>query len=149
LSQKEENMKPLYAVFVLAAATLGPTDVGLAQDRPEGHQMGQAAETVDSPATRAFREANDRMHRDMGIAFTGNVDADFVRGMIPHHQGAIDMAQVLLEHGKDPELRKLAEAIIAAQEAEIAMMRAWLAANAPDSADMPAAMEESMPGMGH
>lgn len=143
-------MRTLNPAIVLASIALGLAGTALAQDRPAGQQMmGQAAETVDSPATRAFREANDRMHRDMAIAFSGNADADFVRGMIPHHQGAIDMARVLLEHGKDPELRKLAEEIIAAQEAEIAMMRAWLAANAPDTADMPAAMDESMPGMGH
>jgi uncharacterized protein (DUF305 family) len=69
------------------------------------------------------------MHKDMDIAFTGDVDADFVRGMIPHHQGAIDMARVILAHGKDPALKKLATGIIAEQEKEIAMMRDWLKAN--------------------
>lgn len=79
-----------------------------------------------SPSTKAFMAANDRMHKGMMIKFTGDADVDFIKGMIPHHQGAIDMAKVVLEHGKDPETRQLAENIIKAQEAEIAMMNTWL-----------------------
>jgi uncharacterized protein (DUF305 family) len=65
----------------------------------------------------------------VAIPYTGDPDVDFVRGMIPHHQGAIDMAKVELANGKDPELRKLAEEIIATQEAEIKKMEAWLVAH--------------------
>ena len=82
------------------------------------------------PASQAYNAANAKMHKDMDITFSGNADVDFVKGMIPHHSGAIDMAKVVLAYGKDPEIRKLAEGIIKAQEEEIAQMQAWLKKNA-------------------
>jgi uncharacterized protein (DUF305 family) len=93
------------------------------------HRGGPGGEAAgdESPASLALRGANEKMHRDMAIPLTGDPDVDFVRSMIPHHQGAIDMAKIVLAFGKDPEIRQLAEAIVAAQEKEIADMRAWLA----------------------
>jgi uncharacterized protein (DUF305 family) len=82
-----------------------------------------AAGVEESPSTQAHEAAMGKMHQRMMIDYSGDADVDFVRGMIPHHQGAIDMAQVELKYGKDPELRKLAEGIIAAQDSEIEMMR--------------------------
>ncbi|HXF55808.1 MAG TPA: DUF305 domain-containing protein [Hyphomicrobiaceae bacterium] len=84
----------------------------------------------NSPASLAFHGVNAKMHEAMDITFTGDADRDFVTGMIPHHQGAIDMAKVVLAFGKDPEVKKLAQDIIKAQEQEIAWMKAWLAKSA-------------------
>lgn len=79
------------------------------------------------PVISAYQAVNEKMHRDMMITFTGDADRDFVAGMIPHHRGAIDMAEIVLKYGKDPEIRKLAQEIVAAQQKEIAWMKAWLA----------------------
>ncbi|WP_299843125.1 DUF305 domain-containing protein [uncultured Jannaschia sp.] len=83
-----------------------------------------------SPATEAYRAANLAMHAAMDIEFSDNADIDFARGMIGHHQGAIDMARIMLEHGEDSELRRLAEEVIEAQEAEIAFLQDWIAEHA-------------------
>jgi uncharacterized protein (DUF305 family) len=77
----------------------------------------------------AFAKANGEMHTGMAIEFSGNTDVDFAKGMIPHHQGAVEMAKIELQYGKDPDMRKLAEGVIAAQETEIKFMTEWLAKN--------------------
>lgn len=81
----------------------------------------------EAPSTAGYRAAMEKMDRDMNMSYSGNADRDLVVGMIPHHQGAIDMAKVELQYGKDPEIRRLAKGIVAAQEREIAQMRRWLA----------------------
>lgn len=87
----------------------------------------EAAAATASPSTLAYQAANHAMHAGMDIAFTGNADYDFIVGMIPHHQGAIDMAKIQLQYGQDERVRNLAQAVIDAQEAEIAQMQAWQA----------------------
>ncbi len=100
-----------------------------AQTTDHSAHTGHGAPANAAPSTQAFIAANDRMHTGMAIEFTGNADADFIRGMIPHHEGAVDMARIVLEHGADAQVRKLAQDIIAAQEVEIAWMKDWLAKN--------------------
>jgi len=64
-----------------------------------------------------------RMMAAMHVEPSGDVDADFVAAMVPHHQGAIDMAQALLRYGKNEQLRRIAQEIIVTQQDEIAAMR--------------------------
>jgi uncharacterized protein (DUF305 family) len=99
-----------------------------AQADHTGHaDRAMAAATPGANAsTQAYEVVNNKMHRDMAITFTGDADRDFLAGMIPHHQGAIGMAEVVLKHGKDKRVRQLARGIISAQQREIAQMRAWL-----------------------
>jgi uncharacterized protein (DUF305 family) len=112
--------KSFVAALVLAALSL-PASAQMA-DLHAGH-------TADAdPASAAYAEAMERMHDPM-MAGIANPDPDiaFVLGMIPHHQGAIDMAEIVLEHGKDPFTRQLAREVIATQQEEISKMRDWLA----------------------
>lgn len=81
---------------------------------------------------REIDAANERMHRDMAIQPSGDPDRDFARMMIPHHQGAIDMALVQLKYGRDVRLKRLAQAILVEQTQEILYMRTLL--DAPPSA---------------
>lgn len=112
----------------------GPGMHGMHGSSKGGHgshgQHAAEAKGDQSPSSLAFHGINMKMHKAMDIPFTGNTDVDFVKGMIPHHEGAVDMAKTVLAFGKDPQVRALAESIIKSQEAEIAQMKAWLAKNA-------------------
>jgi len=110
---------------LLAAVLLLGCTPAFAQSMP-GMQMG--APVANEPAsTKGYRHAMTKMDQGMAITYSGDADKDFVAGMIPHHQGAVDMAQVELAYGKDKQLRKLAQDIIKAQQKEIAFMERWQA----------------------
>ena len=106
---------------MMQAGMMGRQSGSMQMDGPRGDQ---------GVASLAMNAVNERMHREMAMEYTGNVDVDFARNMIAHHQGAIDMAKVVVAFGKDPKIRELAQNVIRAQEDEIAMMKSWLAANA-------------------
>lgn len=111
-------------VFAFSLAMAAPA---LAQhDVHSGH-----AAPAGDPAYAAQMQAHEKMSVGMGaVKASGDPDVDFVRMMIPHHQGAIDMAEVELKYGKDETRKALARQIIEAQTREIAEMKDWLAKNA-------------------
>jgi uncharacterized protein (DUF305 family) len=109
---------------LVSLALLAMLSLALADD------MGNMKMDVGaSSADKAFTASMQTMMKNMKVRPSGRPDKDFVLMMTPHHQGAIDMAKVELQYGKDPELLKLAGDIVAAQEQEIAQMNAWLAKN--------------------
>lgn len=91
---------------------------------PQDHLMNHMA----SPDTSwvAMMKNMETMHTAMAtVEPSGNEDADFVNLMLPHHQAAVDMAKTELLHGNDPQVRRLAQEIIADQESEIQLMQVW------------------------
>ena len=73
-----------------------------------------------------FKKSMDKMHKEMMIKSSGNIDIDFLKGMIPHHQGAIDMSEELIQKSKDAELKAFAQKMINDQKAEIKQMQEML-----------------------
>jgi len=86
----------------------------------------QAMAQTMSPASKGYMDAMAKIQKDMPKDMTGDANVDFAHMMIPHHQGATDMAEVLLQHSKDPMLRKMAQKMIKAQAKEIADLQGWL-----------------------
>jgi uncharacterized protein (DUF305 family) len=80
----------------------------------------------DAPSTKDFKQAHMDMMKNMNVQFSGDADVDFARSMIPHHQGAIDMAKLEIKHGRDEAMRKMAEKMIKDQEKEQKDLQAFL-----------------------
>ncbi|PIZ30353.1 MAG: DUF305 domain-containing protein [Alphaproteobacteria bacterium CG_4_10_14_0_8_um_filter_53_9] len=88
-----------------------------------GTHTSMAKKGADNAPTKAYKSGMNAMHKDMEITYTGDADIDFLKGMIPHHQGAVDMAQIQLQYGKDAQVKRMARDVIRAQNAEIRWMK--------------------------
>ncbi len=130
------------ATVLAVILPLGPPSASRA-----GESMAAHTGTHNPPSPPGTRDeapfltendaAMDKMMADMAVKPTGDVDHDFVEMMVPHHQGAIDMARALLRYGDNEQLRRLAQEIIVTQQQEIAAMRLALGEPLPPSAAAP------------
>jgi uncharacterized protein (DUF305 family) len=108
------------AVSIGCALALLAATLGSAHDHPAATPESQTLFYAE------MATADVTMHRDMTIAPSGDVDRDFLRMMIPHHRGAIDMALVVLKYGRDERVKRLAQSIVVEQGEEITYMRTLL-----------------------
>src|SRR5215467_11798559 len=104
-----------------------------------------SAPATEAPYLAENVSAMTKMMIDMSIRPSGDVDADFVAMMVPHHQGAIEMAQAALRYGRNEPLRRMAQEIIVTQTQEIAAMRLSLGQALPPQALPPQALPPSVP----
>jgi uncharacterized protein (DUF305 family) len=112
--------RTLWLALMLSASVVG---LALAQS----HHGDTSSGPPESAFAAQMMQAMERMDAGMMAAKpTGNSDRDFAAMMIPHHQGAIDMAKVELIYGRDPVLRRLAQGIIVEQRQEIELMQRYL-----------------------
>ena len=121
---------PRRSVALTAAALLLAAPAAMAQTTQQVHPPMPGAPSGAAMAQHRpeMRQAMEKMNRDMtGAPMTGNPDRDFAAMMVPHHQGALDMARAYLQEGKDPEMRRMAEKTIQDQEKDIRDLREWMA----------------------
>jgi uncharacterized protein (DUF305 family) len=121
--------------FAFSVAALAAISAASVQGQPQSTRSGRTS------AEASYLAENDaamsRMMKGMAIAPSGDVDRDFVDMMVPHHQGAIDMAVAVLRYGHNPQVRRLAQEIIVDQQQEIAAMRLAVGEPLPPSAPSP------------
>jgi uncharacterized protein (DUF305 family) len=138
-------------ISLAATASVAATSFALAQDPTTTHRDGgtvpiqYVADRPDHPEEQPFLTENDaamkKMMANMMIKPSGDVDRDFVEMMLPHHQGAVDMAQSELKYGHNEQLRQLAREIVANQQQEIVVMRRVL-----DQLPAPVVASPTQPG---
>jgi uncharacterized protein (DUF305 family) len=134
-------------ISMATTASVAATSFALAQDPPRAHHVRSAmpiqyvADRPDRQEEQPFLSENvaamNKMMADMTIKPSGDVDRDFVEMMVPHHQGAVDMALAELKFGRNEQLRRLAQEIVVTQQQEIAVMRLALGDKLPPSMASP------------
>jgi hypothetical protein len=134
-------------ISLAAAASVTAASFALAEEATRtGHPHGAmpiqyVADRPDHLEEQPFLSANvaamKEMMADMMIEPTGDVDRDFVAMMVPHHQGAVDMAKAELKYGHNEQLRRLAQEIVAKQQQEIKLMRDAVAGGKSSAAQSP------------
>jgi uncharacterized protein (DUF305 family) len=133
-----EQLQEIAAMRFAIGEPASPTWVtNGAHDAPAAASSHKANPGSDAPFVSRSNAAMDKMMTDMAVKPTGDVDHDFVAMMVPHHQGAIDMAQAELQYGQNPQLKTIAQEIIVDQMQEIALMRLALGEPLPSSMSSP------------
>ena len=135
------------AISIATTSLVAATSFALAEDSTRAYHVRgtkpiqYVADRPDYSIEQSFLSENDaamnKMMADMTIKPTGDVDRDFVAMMVPHHQGAIDMARAELKYGRNEQLRRLSQEIIVTQQQEIAAMRLAIGDPLPPSAASP------------
>jgi len=116
-------------VFAISALSIG---VGFLRASSHAEAHAPSSQPNADPNWSELVASMDKMHMAMeAVEYSGNSDFDFVRLMLPHHQAAVDMAKTQLLHGKDPQMRRLAQEIITDQQLEIEVMQLWLKQHEP------------------
>lgn len=122
---------PLLKKALTVGAVISVIGVSPAVAQMQGMDMQKMMQMMmpvpnDPPSTKDFKRAHMNMMKEMHMEFTGNADVDFAKSMMRHHEGGIEMAKLQLKHGKDPEMRKMAEKLIKEQGQDTKEFQAWL-----------------------
>jgi uncharacterized protein (DUF305 family) len=122
-----QGFSRLAAPFALGLALAATPALAQGNQPMQGHPGMMQRNMPQDPASRAYMDSMRKMNQGMmGKPMSGDADRDFATMMMSHHQGAIDMARVELEHGKDPELKAMAQKVIGDQSREVKELQDWL-----------------------
>ena len=150
-SKRAMSLRPRCLAFAAVLSASWPAvDAGSAPAAGQATRIVAVSQEDEPGFLSANTKAMAKMMTAMSIRPSGDVDRDFVDMMVPHHQGAIDMAVAVLRYGRNPQVRRLAQEIIVDQQQEIAAMRLAVGEPLPPSKPaptMPARPESAMPGM--